>query len=112
MADHEREPAKGNERGRARSAPKFDLHTQLFQMCSVTDDVKEPLSKRSAATANSANEWSPARVVHQGPQFNARGTTSCGAGRRTTVSASTLHGVSSKSYWHMARTPGLQQALG
>ena len=29
------EPAKGKERGRARNAPKFDLRTQLFQMCGV-----------------------------------------------------------------------------
>ncbi len=29
------EPAKGKKRGRARNAPKFDLRTQLFQMCGV-----------------------------------------------------------------------------
>ena len=29
------EPAKGKQRGRARNAPKFDLRTQLFQMCGV-----------------------------------------------------------------------------
>lgn len=28
-------PAKGKKRGRARNAPKFDLRTQLFQMCGV-----------------------------------------------------------------------------
>lgn len=32
---HEGEPAKGKKRGRARNAPKFDLRTQLFQMCGV-----------------------------------------------------------------------------
>ena len=31
----EDEPAKGKKRGRARNAPKFDLRTQLFQMCDV-----------------------------------------------------------------------------
>ena len=31
----EDEPAKGKKRGRARNAPKFDLRTQLFQMCGV-----------------------------------------------------------------------------
>ena len=31
----EDEPAAGKKRGRARNAPKFDLRTQLFQMCSV-----------------------------------------------------------------------------
>ncbi|WP_287877296.1 IS110 family transposase [Acidovorax sp.] len=31
----EDEPAKGKRRGRARNAPKFDLRTQLFQMCGV-----------------------------------------------------------------------------
>ena len=29
------EPVKGNKRGRARNAPKFDLRPQLFQMCGV-----------------------------------------------------------------------------
>ena len=29
------EPAKGKKRGRARNAPKFDLRTQLFQMCGL-----------------------------------------------------------------------------
>jgi transposase len=29
------EPAQGKKRGRARNAPKFDLRTQLFQMCGV-----------------------------------------------------------------------------
>jgi transposase len=29
------DPAKGKKRGRARNAPKFDLRTQLFQMCGV-----------------------------------------------------------------------------
>lgn len=29
------EPVKGKKRGRARNAPKFDLRTQLFQMCGV-----------------------------------------------------------------------------
>lgn len=28
-------PAKGKKRGRARNAPRFDLRTQLFQMCGV-----------------------------------------------------------------------------
>ena len=32
---HDGEPAKGKQRGRARSAPKFDLRTQLFKMCGV-----------------------------------------------------------------------------
>jgi hypothetical protein len=32
---HEGDPAKGKKRGRARNAPKFDLRTQLFQMCGV-----------------------------------------------------------------------------
>ena len=32
---HEGSPAKGKQRGRARNAPKFDLRTQLFQMCGV-----------------------------------------------------------------------------
>ncbi|MDE2627778.1 MAG: IS110 family transposase, partial [Burkholderiales bacterium] len=32
---HYGDPAKGKKRGRARNAPKFDLRTQLFQMCSV-----------------------------------------------------------------------------
>ena len=32
---HDGEPAKGKKRGRARNAPKFDLRTQLFQMCGV-----------------------------------------------------------------------------
>jgi transposase len=32
---HEGAPAKGKQRGRARNAPKFDLRTQLFQMCGV-----------------------------------------------------------------------------
>jgi transposase len=32
---HEGEPGKGKKRGRARNAPKFDLRTQLFQMCGV-----------------------------------------------------------------------------
>ena len=31
----EDEPAKGKKRGRARNAPKFDLRTQLYQMCAV-----------------------------------------------------------------------------
>ncbi|MBP7392987.1 MAG: IS110 family transposase [Zoogloea sp.] len=31
----EDEPAKGKKRSRARNAPKFDLRTQLFQMCGV-----------------------------------------------------------------------------
>ena len=31
----EDEPAQGKKRGRARNAPKFDLRTQLFQMCGV-----------------------------------------------------------------------------
>ncbi|WP_079420493.1 IS110 family transposase [Thiomonas intermedia] len=31
----EDEPAAGKKRGRARNAPKFDLRTQLFQMCGV-----------------------------------------------------------------------------
>ena len=31
----EDEPAKGKKRGRARNASKFDLRTQLFQMCGV-----------------------------------------------------------------------------
>lgn len=31
----EGEPARGKKRGRARNAPKFDLRTQLFQMCGV-----------------------------------------------------------------------------
>ena len=32
---HDADPAKGKKRGRARNAPKFDLRTQLFQMCGV-----------------------------------------------------------------------------
>jgi transposase len=32
---HDGEPAKGKKGGRARNAPKFDLRTQLFQMCGV-----------------------------------------------------------------------------
>ena len=32
---HDGEPAKGKHRSRARNAPKFDLWTQLFQMCGV-----------------------------------------------------------------------------
>ena len=32
---HDGEPAKGKKRGRARNAPKFYLHTQLFRMCGV-----------------------------------------------------------------------------
>lgn len=32
---HEGDPAKDKKRGRARNAPKFDLRTQLFQMCGV-----------------------------------------------------------------------------
>ena len=32
---HDGKPAKGKKRGRARNAPKFDLRTQLFQMCGV-----------------------------------------------------------------------------
>jgi transposase len=35
LHDGEDEPAKGKKRGRARNAPKFDLRTQLFQMCGV-----------------------------------------------------------------------------
>jgi transposase len=31
----EDEPAKGKKRGRARNAPKFDLRTQIFQICGV-----------------------------------------------------------------------------
>lgn len=31
----EDEPAQGKKRGRSRNAPKFDLRTQLFQMCGV-----------------------------------------------------------------------------
>ena len=31
----EDEPVKGKKRGRARNAPKFDLRTQLFQICGV-----------------------------------------------------------------------------
>lgn len=31
----EDQPAQGKKRGRARNAPKFDLRTQLFQMCGV-----------------------------------------------------------------------------
>lgn len=31
----EDEPTQGKKRGRARNAPKFDLRTQLFQMCGV-----------------------------------------------------------------------------
>ena len=32
---HDANLAKGKKRGRARNAPKFDLRTQLFQMCGV-----------------------------------------------------------------------------
>jgi len=32
---HDGDPDKGKKRGRARNAPKFDLRTQLFQMCGV-----------------------------------------------------------------------------
>ena len=32
---HDADPAKGKKRSRARNAPKFDLRTQLFQMCGV-----------------------------------------------------------------------------
>ena len=32
---HDGDPAKGKKRSRARNAPKFDLRTQLFQMCGV-----------------------------------------------------------------------------
>lgn len=32
---HDGEPAKGKKRSRARNAPKFDLRTQLFQICGV-----------------------------------------------------------------------------
>ena len=32
---HDGTPAKGKKRSRARNAPKFDLRTQLFQMCGV-----------------------------------------------------------------------------
>ena len=32
---HDGEPPKGKTHGRARNAPKFDLRTQLFQMCGV-----------------------------------------------------------------------------
>lgn len=32
---HDGEPAKGKKRGHARNAPKFDLRTQLFNMCGV-----------------------------------------------------------------------------
>jgi transposase len=32
---HDGLPAKGKKRGRARNAPRFDLRTQLFQMCGV-----------------------------------------------------------------------------
>ena len=32
---HDGDPAKVKKRGRARNAPKFDLRTQLFQMCGV-----------------------------------------------------------------------------
>lgn len=32
---HEGEPAKGKKRSKARNAPRFDLHTRLFQKCGV-----------------------------------------------------------------------------
>jgi transposase len=32
---HDGDPTKGKKRGRAHNAPKFDLRTQLFQMCGV-----------------------------------------------------------------------------
>jgi transposase len=32
---HDGTPAKGKQRGRSRNSPKFDLRTQLFQMCGV-----------------------------------------------------------------------------
>lgn len=35
MHVHEGEPGEGRKRGRTRNAPKFDLRTQLFKMCSV-----------------------------------------------------------------------------
>ncbi len=35
LAAHDGEPAKGKQRGRRRNSPKFDLRTQLFQMCGV-----------------------------------------------------------------------------
>ncbi len=35
LQTHEGEPAKGKQRSRARTAPKFDLRTQLFRMCGV-----------------------------------------------------------------------------
>ncbi len=35
LKTHDAEPAKGKKRSRARNAPKFDLRTQLFQMCGV-----------------------------------------------------------------------------
>ena len=35
LAVHDGVPVKGKKRGRARNAPKFDLRTQLFQMCGV-----------------------------------------------------------------------------
>ena len=35
LQEHDGEPAKGKQRGRARNAPKFDLRTQLFKMCGV-----------------------------------------------------------------------------
>ncbi len=35
LQTHEGEPARGKQRSRARTAPKFDLRTQLFRMCGV-----------------------------------------------------------------------------
>lgn len=35
LKDARIEPTQGKKRGRARNAPKFDLRTQLFQMCGV-----------------------------------------------------------------------------
>lgn len=35
LAVHEKSPAKGKKRGRARNAPTFDLRERLFRMCGV-----------------------------------------------------------------------------
>ena len=37
LQTHARPLAKSKKRGRTRNAPKFDLRTQLFQMCGVEE---------------------------------------------------------------------------
>ena len=47
-------PAKGKKRDRARNAPRFDLRTQLFQMCGVDLTRIDVMSGKTKRCANRA----------------------------------------------------------